>query len=344
MTKREKSQYLSPNSNITIPHKPPVLLTDSPPASFDNADLGYVTHPKDQRSCRSCWIFTAVAAFEGAYARATGVLKSFSEKELLDCAYEGKKNGCAGGWYYDAWDYIGRTQRLAALRDAPYDYARDRHCNYGPQFAGSPPNGIRNAQYVNYHTVEPTDSELERAIARAVVAVAMTTEDDFYSYGSGIYDGCHGNKPVDHAVTIVGYTPTSWKVKNSWGREWGEKGYVRFSRVRQNMCRLADFAMYPIVVHIPRQETDSPDADRERVREPDVGCSWGDKFPCSEHNCNYGCDRGHCWKQCNGDCAAQKHVQQCGTCKEWCWLRARCVIHEDCGKHKYSDCAGICTF
>ena len=133
LTPAERAQYTglgnvseSQDNGLEIP---PSVGFRSNPASVDNVALGYVTKPKDQRGCGSCWAFTAVAAFEGAYARATGVLKSFSEKEVLDCTYERSGgDGCDGGWYQYAWDYIGHGQRLANLVDAPYDYPKDRRC------------------------------------------------------------------------------------------------------------------------------------------------------------------------------------------------------------------------
>ena len=342
MTGAERALYLG-LSNETLSRDLPGALTFESnarlgnPAAVDNVELGFVTRPKDQRTCGSCWSFGATAAFEGAYARATGVLKSFSEKELLDCTYS-HKDGCEGGWYQDAWGYIGRYQRLAVLKDAPYDFAKDRDCKYG-----AVPNGIKNARYVNYYTVKRTDSELERAVARAVVAVAMTVKPSFYQYGSGIYGGCEGHDRVHHAVTAVGYTKHVWKVKNSWGRNWGEGGYVRFSRGRSNNCRLADYAKFPVVEYDMRHETDASDGDKERTRVPNHGCSWGDDYPCSDMNCNYGCKDGRCWSQCNAICGITGAVQRCENCKEWCWLAATCSKHEDCARNKYDSCNSDCT-
>lgn len=55
-------------------------------------------------------------------------------------------------------------------------------------------------------------------------------------------------------MAIVGYGTTLdgtkyWTVKNSWGAEWGEKGYVRMERGYSDpfgLCGIAMEASYPI--------------------------------------------------------------------------------------------------
>lgn len=70
-------------------------------------------------------------------------------------------------------------------------------------------------------------------------------------YSSGIVNGEHcGNtqENLNQAVLVVGYGSDNgtdyWIVKNSWGREWGEKGYLRIARNSNNTCGIALQAIY----------------------------------------------------------------------------------------------------
>ena len=52
-------------------------------------------------------------------------------------------------------------------------------------------------------------------------------------YEEGVYDGRCGTD-IDHAVQLVGYGTDGgkdyWLVRNSWGDDWGEDGYIRIRR------------------------------------------------------------------------------------------------------------------
>lgn len=59
---------------------------------------------------------------------------------------------------------------------------------------------------------------------------------------------------LNHGVAVVGYGTTVdgtkyWIVKNSWGPEWGEGGYIRMERgvsAKEGLCGIAMEASYPL--------------------------------------------------------------------------------------------------
>ena len=53
-------------------------------------------------------------------------------------------------------------------------------------------------------------------------------------------------------MLVVGYgwddkSGAYWLVKNSYGKEWGEDGYIRMARYRKNNCGIATEASFPLV-------------------------------------------------------------------------------------------------
>ncbi|XP_055542112.1 cathepsin M-like isoform X1 [Wyeomyia smithii] len=77
------------------------------------------------------------------------------------------------------------------------------------------------------------------------IAVSLNAAPkSFQLYKTGIYDdavSCDNSK-VNHAMLLVGYTPTYWILKNWWG-SWGEGGFMKLARGK-NMCGISNFAAY----------------------------------------------------------------------------------------------------
>lgn len=73
--------------------------------------------------------------------------------------------------------------------------------------------------------------------------VAQVDSSNWSEYDQGIFDNC-GTKP-NHGVLIVGRTKDYWLVRNSWGKSWGEYGYIRLAR--GNTCGLCESASFPVL-------------------------------------------------------------------------------------------------
>ncbi|CAN1123371.1 Senescence-specific cysteine protease SAG39 [Linum perenne] len=216
------------------------------PAQVDWRKKGAVTNVKDQGRCGSCWAFSAVAAVEGLYKLKTGKLVTLSEQELVDCDVDGMNEGCNGGFMNDAFEFIEEIGGLATDKDYPYK-GRDGTCDR---------KKMKNllAKISGYEVV-PSNNEtaLQAAVAKRPVSVAIDAGSySFQFYSSGIFtDSCQSD--LNHGVAAVGYGKGGggkyWVVKNSWGSDWGENGYIRMERgvrTRGGKCGIAMMASYPV--------------------------------------------------------------------------------------------------
>lgn len=154
-----------------------------------------------------------------------GKRKEFSEQEYLDCTFEGERDGCNGGWYYQAWAYSVKTGRLATQAAAPYK-ARDGACSYD-----SVHNGLIAASITGSKSISRGESNVIQALSSGAVAVAYEVTNNFFAYKSGVIrdDTCK-KRYASHAVTAVGYTEDAMILKNSWGSRWGMDGFFQTGR------------------------------------------------------------------------------------------------------------------
>jgi cathepsin F len=99
----------------------PMLPTDNLPKEINWVTKGAVGPAKDQGDCASCWSFSAAAAVEASVFIKTGVLNSYSEQQLIDCAGGAYGNmACNGGSMLSAFEYI-KTYGLMLEASYPYE-------------------------------------------------------------------------------------------------------------------------------------------------------------------------------------------------------------------------------
>jgi C1A family cysteine protease len=212
------------------------------PASVDWREKGAVLPVKNQGSCGSCWAFSAIAAVEGINQIVTGKLTDLSEQELVDCDTSTNK-GCNGGFMDDAFAFIIKNGGIATEEDYPYK-AADGTCNQTRSKAVSI-DGFEDVP-------QKDEKSMKKAVAGQPISVAIEAAGrPFQLYKSGVFTGSCGTN-LDHGVVIVGYGTQGlidfWTVRNSWGPNWGESGYIRMQRnvlSRNGKCGIALYPSYP---------------------------------------------------------------------------------------------------
>lgn len=216
------------------------------PSSVNWVTAGAVTPVKNQGQCGSCWSFSTTGAVEGAWFLAKGVLESLSEQQLVDCSTAQGNQGCNGGMMDDAFQYIITNGGICSEAKYPYQ-AADGTCQ-----TCTPVTTLSS-----YVDVQPNnETALMIAVARQPVSVAVEADGfDWQFYSSGVVtDACGTN--LDHGVLVVGYGTDSsagdyWLVKNSWGPDWGESGYIRLGRgtkyAPHGECGILMDPSYPVV-------------------------------------------------------------------------------------------------
>jgi len=221
------------------------MQVTEPLADLDWVTKGKVTGVKNQGQCGSCWAFSTTGSVEGAHSiKPGGTLVSLSEQQLVDCSSSYGNAGCNGGLMDSAFKWIMAQGAKGITSEAAYPYtAQNGNCKS--------PAPAMAATVSGFHDVAQSETALLSATNIGPVSIAIEADQQcFQFYSGGILDNAACGTTLDHGVLLVGYGTTTgkdfWRVKNSWGTSWGESGYVRFIRGK-NQCGLTQMASYPTV-------------------------------------------------------------------------------------------------
>merc|ERR1712183_206242 len=221
------------------------------PRSLDWRNYGgvnYLSPVRNQGNCGSCYAFASMGMLEARMRIATNNTQTpvYSPQYIVSCSRYAQ--GCEGGFPYLI---AGKhAQDFGVVTEECYPYkGEDSTCSPDADKCGR--DYVARYSYVGGYYGGCTErGMMEGLINHGPMAVAIQVYDDFVHYKSGIYHHVTETSPnpfhrligynpfelTNHAVLLVGWGQDNntgekyWIVKNSWGENWGEQGFVRIRR------------------------------------------------------------------------------------------------------------------
>ncbi|XP_059566023.1 cathepsin W isoform X2 [Myotis daubentonii] len=221
---------------------------------------GVMSPVKHQKTCLCCWAMAAAGNIEAQWGIKTRQSVEVSVQELLDCGRCG--DGCSGGFVWDAFITVLNNSGLASEKDYPFRGAVGAKCQAKKH--------KKVAWIQDFIMLSDNEQRIARYLATEGPITVTINKKLLQQYQNGVIKATRTTcdpQHVDHVVLLVGFGKTKsaegrqakdvsghshrrstpyWILKNSWGANWGEKGYFRLHR-GSNACGITK---YPITARV----------------------------------------------------------------------------------------------
>lgn len=187
----------------------------------------------NQGNCGACVAFASIAVLEAQYtinSKLSWLKPQFSQQAFFNCGGGSCQFGWLPDWAASQLKYYGTTD----LACVPYDLGvtgKDIQCQ--KSFCNDQSRRtIKILKSFQPSTlVTGSDRKVKEALKKGPLVTTLNVREDFLYYKSGIYKTHSRKKVGGHAVALVGFDDTkkAWLIKNSWGEDWGEKGFAWIS-------------------------------------------------------------------------------------------------------------------
>lgn len=219
--------------------------------------VNYVSPIRNQGNCGSCYAFSSMAGLEARVRILTNNTQRpiFAPQDIVGCTKLAQ--GCEGGFPYLIAGRYAQDVGVVLEECSPYE-GKDDVCRTSRNCAR---HYTAYYRYVGGYFGACNEEEMKLALVKGgPLVVGLEVYNDFLSYKGGVYhhtglqDRFNPLELTNHAVLLVGYGEDAntgekyWTVKNSWGEDWGEGGYFRILRGRDE-CAIESMAVE--VVPIP---------------------------------------------------------------------------------------------
>ena len=242
------------------------------PSSYDAVSDMVVTSVKNQHGTGICWAFSTISAIE-----TNMIKKGYEDVDNLDYSerhlayFTHKKNTSTGDGvdifsnkygYYDAGNPLTAAQHLVGWQgveleeNAPFGTLSEM-TDLDESFRYS-----SHAHLKSYSILPEDIISVKKAIKEYGSVSALYYDNNLYYSSKNAYYQNKSNL-VNHAITIVGWDDNyalsnfdtlldkpqnkgAWKVKNSWGKHWGDDGYFWISYEEPSLIEFVAFSAEPV--------------------------------------------------------------------------------------------------
>jgi len=232
--------YVAPApKDFTVAHKDNVRGCTPDKTTYDWTSCGCDTPIYNQGACGSCWAFSATETIESYFCLAGNQLTQLSMEQIVSCDTAGEDQGCNGGFPSGAYQYVESAGGIEPYSDYPYsaEGGESGSCNFDASDVV--------ATVSSYNSVNGETGLYQQTSSSSGGPVSVCVDaSSWQSYTGGVLTQC-GND-VDHCVQLVGYnnygeSGAYWIVRNSWGEDWGEQGFI-WIEIGQDLCSIGDYA------------------------------------------------------------------------------------------------------
>ncbi|XP_001866022.2 cathepsin B [Culex quinquefasciatus] len=212
---------------------------------------------RNQGCCGSCWAISAAETFTDRWCIHSEDKDQFSfgAYDLLSCCHS-CGDGCQGGNLGPAWQFW--VQR-GVSSGGPYNSRQGCHpypvdvCHSADEDADTPKctrkcqsmynvtnvSDDRRFGRVAYSVSQDEERIKEEIFRNGPVQASFDVYLDFKAYKTGVYRHVFGPMEGGHAVKMIGWGVENgtkyWLCSNSWGEDWGERGFFKIVR-GENHC------------------------------------------------------------------------------------------------------------
>lgn len=187
-------------------------------------------HPiRNQGKCGSCWAHGSTEALSDRFC-ISGHDLNLSPQDLVSC--DKTSYGCKGGYLSGAYVYM---EKFGAVLEECFPYKSEN--GTAPLCPTKCPTGKPwTKHFCKSGSVVRIDTNIEKMKTEIYNSGPITTWheycEDFAHYKGGIYYHKTGKCYTNHLMKVIGWGKGEgmnyWIIANSFGVNWGEKGFVRF--------------------------------------------------------------------------------------------------------------------